>query len=92
MTRTEARERLAGEVDVDLSVNTSLPSQEAKSLSDLHSVVRDALSEAMGGEVTGPLLHAHACDKQGRNWNVSGYTPSRHRELIDGLRDRYVAK
>jgi len=65
--------------------------QEAKSLSDLHLVVREALSEALGGEVTGPLLRTHTRDPLGRNWDVSGHTPTKHRELIDGLRDRYAA-
>ena len=65
--------------------------QEDRSLSDLHLVVREALSEALGGEVTGPLLRTHARDLLGRNWDVSGHTPAQHRELIDGLRDRYAA-
>lgn len=66
--------------------------QEAKSLSDLHLVVREALSAALGGEVTGPLLRGHPADAQGRNWDVSGHTPPRHHELIDALRDRYLAQ
>ena len=71
---------------------SSTPSaQEAKSLSDLHLVVREALSEALGGGVTGPLLRTHPRDALGRNWDVSGHTPSQHRALIDGLRDRYAA-
>ena len=65
--------------------------QEDKSLSDLHLVVREALSEALGGEVTGPLLRTHSRDPLGRNWDVSGHTPARHRALIDVLRDRYAA-
>ena len=66
--------------------------QESKSLSDLHMVVREALSEAAGGDVSGPLLLAHDKDRQGRNWNVSGRTPPCHQGLIDTLRDRYLAE
>ena len=73
-------------------MNPSTPAPEGKSLADLHLVVREALSAALGGEVTGPLLRAHASDPQGRNWDVSGHTPPRHRELIDALRDRYQAR
>ena len=65
--------------------------QEDRSLSDLHGVVREALSEALGGAVTGPLLRTHSRDPFGRNWDVSGHTPAKHRELIDLLRDRYAA-
>ena len=65
--------------------------QKSKSLSDLHMVVREALSHAAGGDVSGPLLVAHDKDKQGRNWNVSGRTPPCHQELIDALRDHYLA-
>jgi hypothetical protein len=72
-------------------VNRPVKEQETRSLSDLHLVVRDALSHALGGEVSGPLLRIHLKDKQGRNWDVSGPTPPQHREMIDGLRDRYSA-
>ena len=65
--------------------------QESRSLSDLHRIVREALSEKLGGDVSGPLLRSHASDEHGRNWDVSGRTPPEHRELIDSLRDRYSA-
>jgi hypothetical protein len=72
-------------------MNAPSKDKEIRSLSDLHMVVREALSESLGGEVTGPLLLAHPCDPQGRNWDASGRTPPQHRALIDGLRDRYTA-
>ena len=49
--------------------------QEAKSLSDLHLVVREALSESLGGEVTGPLLRTHTRDPLGRNWECRATPP-----------------
>jgi len=73
-------------------MRSARPSQESKSLSDLHLVVREAISAALGGEVTGPLLRGHPADADGRNWDVSGHTPPAHRELIDALRDRYQAQ